>query len=124
MIMGLKDFTITEDGRIVRDSFVFYRSWYDTIKMLSKEKGIQLFNDISEYGLNGKEPVHDDILTPIFTNIKPNIDANNKKALNGGKGGRPKNDDRERESDKEIERKKKQAKEILKKETDKTFKSV
>lgn len=112
-------FFTNEEGLLIRNGFVFYRSWHETINMLSKEKGFQLFNDICEYALDGIEPEQDDILTPIFTNIKPNIDANDKKAKDGRKGGRPKNDNLLMEGSKEAEK----AKEILRK-TNKALKSI
>ncbi len=76
-----------------RTSFVFYKSFYDSIKDLPKENQIEVYNLIFEYCFFGKEPNFKNTSTAIFKLIKPNIDANNKRYFanikNGKKGGRP-----------------------------------
>ena len=37
-----------------RDSFVFYRSYYEAIKDLNDEEQLTLYKAIFEYALNGK----------------------------------------------------------------------
>ncbi|WP_185117050.1 DUF6291 domain-containing protein [Chryseobacterium sp. T16E-39] len=73
-----------------RDGFVFYRSFYEGIKDLPRDIQGDVLTAIMEYGLNG---VTTDNLKPvaraIFTLIKPQIDANNQKFMNGKSGGRP-----------------------------------
>lgn len=75
----------------MRDSIVFYRSFYDAIKNLPRDIQGEIYTAIMEYSLYGNET---DNLKPIsrsvFTLIKPQIDANNKRFENGRKGGRPK----------------------------------
>lgn len=73
-----------------RESFVIYKSFYEAIKDLPDEDRLMLMDAIMEYGLYGIEPAD---LPPvqrcIFTLIKPQMDANNRKYLSGKKGGRP-----------------------------------
>ncbi|WP_062699768.1 DUF6291 domain-containing protein [Chryseobacterium indologenes] len=73
-----------------RDGFVFYRSFYEGIKDLPRDIQGEVLTAIMEYGLNG---VTTENLKPvaraIFTLIKPQIDANNQKFINGKSGGRP-----------------------------------
>ena len=77
----------------MRDSFIFYRSFYEAIKDLPRDIQGEIYTAIMEYSLYGKET---DNLKPIarsiFTLIKPQIDVNNKRFSNGCKGGRPKSD--------------------------------
>lgn len=73
-----------------RDSFVFYRGWYESIKLYPPEKQSTLYNMIFEYALNGESPQGDDLDTNVvFNMVKPLLDSNYKRYLNGVKGGRP-----------------------------------
>ena len=82
----------------MRDSFVFYRSFYDAIKGLPRDIQGEIYTAIMEYGLYGKETENlKPIAQSIFTLIQPQIEANNKRFENGKKGaeygvrgGRPK----------------------------------
>jgi len=71
-----------------RDSFIFYRSFYEAIKEIPDEEQIKVYKTISEYALNGTELQINGISKAIFTLIKPQIDANTKRYENGKKGGR------------------------------------
>lgn len=81
-----------------RNSFCFYRSFYDAIKALPKKYQAQALDAVLAYGLDGTEPTEADGVTQaIFALIRPQIDANNKRYTNGRKGaehgvkgGRPK----------------------------------
>lgn len=73
-----------------RDSFVFYRSFYEAIKCLDDSEAIECFKAIASYALDGIEPEIDGAAKAIFITVKPQIDANNRKYLNGCKGGKPK----------------------------------
>ena len=78
-----------------KDSFVFYRSFYESIKNLDKDTQIELFISICEYSLNEQEPTDlSPIANAMFTVIKPIIDSANTRYKtsieNGKKGGRPK----------------------------------
>lgn len=72
---------------ILRDSFVFYRSFYEAISNLSNEDKGRLFSAFAEYALNGIEPELSGFEKSIFTLIKPQIDANIKRYEDGKKGG-------------------------------------
>lgn len=71
-----------------RDSFVFYRSFYEAVKEIPEQEQLQAYNLMIEYALNGTELEAKGIPKAIFALIKPQIDANTKKYENGIKGGR------------------------------------
>lgn len=73
----------------MRDSVVFYRSFWEAIKKLSDEDKLEALTAIIEYGLNGVEPKTEGVAAAMFLMAKPQIDANNKRYQNGTKGGRP-----------------------------------
>ncbi|MBD5223300.1 MAG: hypothetical protein HDS71_04520 [Bacteroidales bacterium] len=72
-----------------RDSFIFYRSFYEAIHELKDDIKLEVFTAITEYALYGKVP---EDLKPVakgmFTLIKPNLDVNTVRYENGKKGGR------------------------------------
>lgn len=74
-------------SRILRDSAVSYRSEFEAIRMLPNDIRLECYDAIYIYRFDGNEPAK---LSPtaraIFTLIKPLIDANNKKYINGKKG--------------------------------------
>lgn len=73
-----------------RDSFVFYKSFYEAIKNLPTKNKVKIYQAIIEFALTGSEPTYlKGIEISIFLLIKPQILANNKKYENGCKGGRP-----------------------------------
>ena len=75
----------------MQESFVFYRSFYESIKNLEPVIQAEIYNAIMEYALDNKLPENlSGIAYAIFTLIKPQIDANNRRRKNGEKGGRPK----------------------------------
>ena len=73
-----------------RDSFIFYRSYYEAMSGLKDKDKLQLFNAISELSLNNNDIKLTGICKNIFTAIKPQIVANSERYENGKKGGRPK----------------------------------
>lgn len=76
-----------------RESFVFYSSWYDAINTEGVPRDVQgeVLTAIIEYGLSGVTTVQlKPIARAIFTLVKPQIDANYAKYLNGSNGGAPK----------------------------------
>lgn len=73
-----------------RDSFIFYRSFYEAIKCLNDADAVQCFRAITSYALDGEEIEVEGAAKAIFITVKPQIDANNRKYLNGLKGGKPK----------------------------------
>lgn len=73
-----------------RDSFIFYRSYYEAMSGLKDKDKLQLFSAISELSLNNNDIKLTGICKNIFTAIKPQIVANSERYENGKKGGRPK----------------------------------
>lgn len=73
----------------MRDSVVFYRSFYEAIKDLPDADLAKSFKAIMEYGLNGTAPTTAGIEKTIYLLTKPQIDANNRRWENGKQGGRP-----------------------------------
>lgn len=74
----------------MRDSFVFYRSFYDSIKLLPKKYQFAFVQALCEYALN--EVLPESLpggSMALFNALKPQIDANNRRYENGCKGGRP-----------------------------------
>lgn len=74
----------------MRNSFVFYGSWWGAIKNLPREIQGEVLTAIVEYGLSGEtteslKPITKAVLALVI----PQIDSNNKKYENGLKGGRP-----------------------------------
>ena len=75
----------------MRDSFIFYKSWWDAVGLLPGEVRGEVLTAIIEYGLTGETNSHQGNTTKaILELIKPQIDANNKRYENGKSGGRPK----------------------------------
>lgn len=76
----------------MRDSFIFYRSFYEGIKELPRDVQGEVLTAIMEYSLNGVTTIQlKPIAKAMFILIKPQIDANTKRYENGKKGGRPSN---------------------------------
>lgn len=74
----------------MRDSVLFYRSFYEAVKNLPADEFKRSVQAIMEYGLNEIEPETDGIERTVFLLTKPQIDANNRRYENGSKGGKPK----------------------------------
>lgn len=73
----------------MRDSIIFYRSFYEAIYELEPSVQAEVYTAIFEYSLNFKEMELSGLPKTIFTLIKPQLDANNRRFQNGKKGGRP-----------------------------------
>lgn len=69
----------------MRDSVVFYRSFYDAIKNIPEADQLKSYTAIMEYAMNDVQPEIDGIALAIFLLVKPQIDANNKRYENGKK---------------------------------------
>lgn len=76
--------------KIKRESFIFYRSFAEAIKCLKEDLHLKMIEAIIKYGLDGEETELEGPLKAMFILIKPQIDANNKRYIDGCKGGRPK----------------------------------
>ena len=71
-----------------RDSFVFYRSFYEAIKELPNDVQLEILTSLMEYSFNGNNisEKHSPFARSIFTLIKPLIDSSSKRYKNGCKG--------------------------------------
>jgi len=69
----------------MRDSCIFYRSFFEAIKELPKENQADVYNAIFEHSLNFNEIELIGINKTIMTLIKPQLDANIKRFENGKK---------------------------------------
>ena len=83
-----------------RDSFVFYRSFYEAIQDIPKKHQVAIYSAIFSYAFDGKEPTLCGVSNAIWKAIRPQLDAsakrydNAKKGAEYGKlGGRPKKKD-------------------------------
>ena len=74
---------LQKEETMARDSFIFYRSFYEAISELSKEDQADTYNAIMQYALNQKEIQLKGISKAIFSLVKPQLDANYKKYENG-----------------------------------------
>lgn len=68
-----------------RDSFIFYRSFYESMQGLKDKEQLQIFKAICELALNDKDEKLTGISKNIFTVIKPQILANSKRYESGKK---------------------------------------
>lgn len=74
----------------MRESFVFYSSYYEALAEFDETIQLHLFKAICEYALYEKIPELSGTEKALFTLIKPTVDSNEKRYNNGKKGGRPK----------------------------------
>jgi len=72
-----------------RDSFIFYRSFFEAAKPLSKANRAELFDCICEFALNQTETKPKPIVEAMFNLIRPQLEANYNRYITGCKGGRP-----------------------------------
>jgi len=80
----------TNNHENFNEGFIFYQSFDQMINSMPDEKlQLETYKLISKYALYGQEPQTDNwLLRALFSVIKPQIDANNKRRTNGKKGGR------------------------------------
>lgn len=81
----------------MRDSVVFYKSFYECVKEMPPEKALMMYDAIFQFVFFDKEPELQGLERGIFQMIRAQIVANNKKYESGKKGaeygklgGRPK----------------------------------
>lgn len=73
-----------------RDSFIFYRSFWEALRQCPDDVRLQLYDAIADFALNFKKPDKlDGVAAIVFPLIEPQISANNKRYVNGLKGGAP-----------------------------------
>ena len=78
----------------MRESIVFYRSYYEAIKELPIEQQIKIYEAIFEFGFYGNELKTTGIEKVVFNLIKPTLNSSvsrySASVENGRKGGAPK----------------------------------
>jgi hypothetical protein len=74
----------------MRDSFIFYRSFFEATKPLDPGQKAQLFDAICRYSLDQEHIELDPICEAMFTLIKPQLDANFNKYKAGKKSAEAK----------------------------------
>lgn len=74
----------------MRDSFIFYRSFFEAAETLKTRDKLKLFEAVCHYALNDEEIELTGAPDGMFKLLKPQLDANTRKYENGCKGGRPK----------------------------------
>lgn len=75
-----------------RDSFIFYRSFFEASKPLTTEQKAALFDTICAFALDHEDKQNDDpIVNAMFSLIKPQLEANYTRFLNGKKAKRKQN---------------------------------
>jgi len=69
-----------------RNSFVFYRSFLESIEEAQPDEQLQLYRAIALYALNLEEPKLTGLVRAVWVAIKPQLDANYTRYMNGRKG--------------------------------------
>lgn len=88
---------------MARDSFIFYRSFYEALKELPENNQLEVYQAISIYALNQEETELQGVSKAIFNLIKPQLDANYRKYENGKQNkSKVKAKDKQRESKSET----------------------
>jgi|TARA_R110000744_G_scaffold141182_3_gene252548 hypothetical protein len=88
---------------IKKDSFIVYRSFYIGLKALTNKDRLHLYDAIFEYGLNSNEIDLKPLPKAMFLMIKPQLQANHRKFINGTQGGRPVDPNSQRQQNKQSE---------------------
>ena len=88
-----------------RDSFIFYRSFYEAIDLLEPKDQLVLYKAICEYSLNFREIELTHIQEFGFTGIKPLLDANITRYKNGCKPKREQTESENETNNKQSESK-------------------
>lgn len=78
-----------------RDSFIFYRSFFLSVDRLPEDMQLLLYRAIAQYALDKIEPDFSSsqylqFIEAIWDGIRPQLDANYKRFVNGCMGGAPK----------------------------------
>ncbi len=73
-----------------RDSFIFYKSFYEAIVETDAKTQNKVFNAICKKALYEEDTELTGTAKILYTLIKPQLEANNKRFSDGKRGGRPK----------------------------------
>lgn len=91
----------------MKDSIVFYKSFYEAIKELPSKNQLEIYNAIFQKYFYNEDISLKGISKGIFNLIIPNVDSANKRYFanveNGKKGGRPKSELKPKENPKETQ---------------------
>jgi hypothetical protein len=68
-----------------RDTFIIYRSFYEAMKPFDDSVKAKLFDAMCEFSLNGEDVELEGVAASLFMLMRPNLEANNKRYLNGSK---------------------------------------
>lgn len=68
-----------------KESFVFYKSFYEALQDLKDKERLKMYDAICELALNENEIKLTGLTKTLFTLIKPQILANTKRYENGKK---------------------------------------
>lgn len=82
----------------MKDSMVFYRSFYEALKDLPDSDRLAIYDAIFSYGLDLKEVELKGITSVIWKLVKPNIEANIRRYENGKKGAKAKQEESKRKA--------------------------
>lgn len=69
-----------------RGSFIFYRSFREAIDQLEANERLAMYEALTAYALDGVEPQLSGTSKIVWTFVKPLLDANWRKYINGCKG--------------------------------------
>ena len=94
-----------------KESFVFYRSFYDAIEEMPKKHQLDIYKAIACYALDNKEPTFSGVVSALWKSFRPQLDTSarryklarengEKGAKYGVKGGRPRKKESEKSDDK------------------------
>lgn len=91
-----------------RDSFVFYKSFYEAMQNIPEEDKLKLYEAICKYCFYDEIVELDGISKAMFILMKPNIDKANNRWLasveNGKKGGRPPKNNNQKKPNQNLEK--------------------
>ncbi len=73
----------------MRDTFIFYRSFKDSMSDLPDKDKLLMYEAIADYSLDLKEPALSGFPKALFSLIRPILDANIQRWKNGRKGSAP-----------------------------------
>ena len=69
-----------------RESFIFYGSFFEALSCLEDDVRLKCYDAVIGYALTGTEPELEGVPRAVFALIKPQIDANYERYVNGCKG--------------------------------------